>query len=329
MILDVLDGGLLATVQDAGRPDWTHLGVPVSGATDRRSLAIANLLLGNDRAAAAIEVTVGGARFVATEPGTIGLAGADLGARVLGRGRLAIGRTHRLAAGDEVTFDGAPDGAAIGTRSYLALEGGVDVPLVLGSRSTCLPGGFGGLDGRPLRRGDRVRSVVSPRPGRGADHVWPDDGPLVVMRGGAVDVRVVPGPWDGLAELAAIDWRVSGAADRVGIRLDATTPAVSVGGETLTHGVPDGAIQVPPDGRPIILSADHQTTGGYRVVGVVITADQPIVGQLGPGVPVRLVPVTLDAADAALGAERARLDAGAAALREAADWDGLVASAGG
>jgi biotin-dependent carboxylase-like uncharacterized protein len=329
VILEVLDGGVLATVQDAGRPDWTHLGVPVSGATDRRSLAIANLLLRNDRGAAAIELTLGGARFVATGPGTIALAGADLGARVVGRGRLAVGRTHRLAAGEEVTFEGGSEAGATGTRCYVAMEGGVDVPLVLGSRSTCLPGGFGGFDGRPLRPRDRVRSVLASTPGRGADHVWPDDGPLVVARGGVVDLRVVPGPWDGLAELAPIDWRVSAAADRVGIRLNGPTLAESVGGEALTHGVPDGAIQVPPDGRPIILSADHQTTGGYRVVGVVIAADQPVVGQLGPGDPVRLVPVSLHAADAALEAERARLDAGAGALREAADWDGLVASAGG
>jgi biotin-dependent carboxylase-like uncharacterized protein len=329
MILDVLDGGVLATVQDAGRPDWTHLGVPVSGATDRRSLAIANLLLGNDREAAGIEVTHGGARFVAVDAGPIALAGAELGARVVGGRRLPVGRTHRLNAGDEVAFDGGPDAGAIGTRCYLALEAGVDVPPVLGSRSTCLPGGFGGLDGRPLRAGDQIRSALSSTSRRGPDLVWPDERPPVIVRGGVVELRVLPGSWDGLAELAAVDWRVAAAADRVGIRLDAPTPAESVGGESLTHGVPDGAIQVPPDGRPIILSADHQTTGGYRVVGVVIAADQPIVGQLGPGTPVRLVPVGMGAADAALQAAHARLDSGAAMLREAAGWDRLVASAGG
>src|SRR5690349_17280603 len=116
VILEVLDGGVLSTVQDAGRPDWTHLGVPPSGATDPRSLAVANLLLGNDRGAAAIEVTLGGARFVATQPGTIALAGAELGAWVHPDRRLAVGRTHRLAAGDQLALHGAADAAVVGSR---------------------------------------------------------------------------------------------------------------------------------------------------------------------------------------------------------------------
>jgi biotin-dependent carboxylase-like uncharacterized protein len=328
VILEVLDGGVLSTVQDAGRPDWTHLGVPPSGATDPRSLAVANLLLGNDRGAAAIEVTLGGARFVATQPGTIALAGAELGAWVHPDRRLAVGRTHRLAAGDQLVFDGAADASVVGSRCYIALEGGVDVPVVLGSRSTCLPGGFGGLDGRPLRSGDEVRgrdaTRIDPRP----DIAWPEEGPTPSLRDGVAELRFVAGPSDGFEAVAAIEWRVSAAADRVGVRLDAPTLPNEIGGETLTHGVPRGAIQVPPDGRPIILSADHQTTGGYRVVGVVISADLPLVGQLRPGAPVRLVAVTLEVADAALRADAALLDAVAAALHEGAGWDRLAASAG-
>lgn len=333
MILDVFDGGVLATIQDAGRPDWTHIGVPTSGAADARSLAVANLLLGNDPGAAAIEVTVGGARFIAREPGTIALAGADLGATVAGGRRLAVGRTHRLALGDELAFDGAADGAVAGCRCYLAADGGVDVPLVLGSRSTCLAGGFGGLDGRPLQRGDEIRAGRRSTQARRPGLAWPNDEPALVLRDGAVELRIVPGagtdPVDGVEAIAGTEWRVASAADRVGVRLDGSRLASGIGGETLTHGVPRGAIQLPPDGRPIILSADHQTTGGYRVIAAVISADWPVLGQLAPGVAVRLVPVTLEAADAALRTRRATLDAAAEALQEAAGWDHQVASAGG
>ncbi len=329
MILDVVDGGVLATVQDAGRPDWTHVGVPTSGATDPHSLAIANLLLGNEPGAAAIEVTLGGTRLLPRETGRIALAGADLGARLTSGHRLEVGRTHWLVAGDELAFDGNAEGAIAGTRCYLALEGGVDVPLVLGSRSTCLAAGFGGLDGRPLRPGDRIPAGRTSRQDSRPNLAWPLEERLLIVTGGGVELRVVAGPGAGLDAIAGRQWRVAAAADRVGVRLDGPPLGAGIGGETLTQGVPWGAVQLPPDGRPIILSADHQTTGGYRVVGVVIAADRSVVGQLGPGVPVRLVPVTLEAADAALRERHASLEAGAAALREAAGWERLVASAGG
>ena len=123
-------------------------------------------------------------------------------------------------------------------------------------------------------------------------------------------------------------WRIAPAADRVGVRLEG--PALpGIGGETLTHGVPWGAVQVPPDGIPIVLGADHQTTGGYRVVAVVIAADRPALGRLLPGDEVRFAPTDLEAADAALREERAKLAVGARAMRDAAGWERLAASAGG
>ncbi|MBI3752273.1 MAG: biotin-dependent carboxyltransferase family protein, partial [Chloroflexi bacterium] len=156
------DGGLLTTVQDLGRPGHVHEGVPRSGAADGLGLAVANALAGNPAGAAGLEVTIGGLRLRAREAATVGLGGADLGA-VVGpqrgtgapRRRLDPGRSHVLQAGDELTFEGRPtDG--LGCRAYLAIPGGVDVPEVLGSRSTSLVGAFGGLDGRPLRAGDVV-----------------------------------------------------------------------------------------------------------------------------------------------------------------------------
>jgi len=329
VILDVVDGGLLTTVQDAGRPGWTHLGVPISGAADPWSRAVANLLAGNDEAAAALEMTLIGPRLAVRVGGLIALAGADLGGRVVGGRRLASGRSHRLAAGEEITFEGVADG---GARGYLALAGGVDVPVVLGSRSTCLAGGFGGLDGRPLRPGDRIASLDSPDGGGRADVelVWPAEEPNGPGGfGGPLVLRVIPSPDGGADALAEGSWRVAAAADRVGVRLDGQALPPALRGETLTHGVPWGAIQVPPDGAPIILSADHQTTGGYRVAAVVISADLPVVGQLRPGRDVRFIVADLTEADRALRAREEALSAGAASLREAAGWDDFVSSAGG
>jgi antagonist of KipI len=327
MILDVLDGGLLTTVQDAGRAEWTHLGVPESGAADPWSLAVANLLLGNAPTDAALEITVGGPTLLARDGGTIALAGADLGARIAGGRPLQPGRSHRLAAGETIAFDGGRGG---GARAYVAVPGGFDVPVVLGSRSTCLAAAFGGLAGRPLRAGDALRSHAG-APAHAAGIAWPDgdEGEPDRDRTAGVVLRVVPGRDPGLAELAAVAWRVGPAADRVGVRLDGPRLSPGIAGETLTHGVPWGAIQLPPDGVPIVLGADHQTTGGYRVPAVVIAADRPVLGQLLPGDAVRFLEVELDVADATFRDQRARLVAGARALRDAAGWERLVASAGG
>jgi biotin-dependent carboxylase-like uncharacterized protein len=335
-VLDVLGGGLLTTIQDEGRRDWAHLGVPESGTADPWSRAIANLLVGNDPSDAVLEMTLVGPTLAIRAPNgvTIGLAGADLGARIRGGRRLAPGRSHRLAAGDvlEIPGDG-PNGPATGCRAYLALPGGIDAPIVLGSRSTCLAAGFGGLDGRAVRAGDVIAGTLVPKRLITPELVWPEaddpDG-----RGGANSVatailRVVAGPAPGLGALLGVDWRVGSAADRVGARLDGAPLPDGIGGETTTQGVPWGAIQVPADGQPIVLGADHQSTGGYRVVGVVISADRRVLGQLRPGSAVRLVSIDRAAALEAVRGRRAALIAGAAALRDAAGWGALIDAAGG
>jgi biotin-dependent carboxylase-like uncharacterized protein len=321
---EVLEGGLLTTVQDAGRPGWTHLGVPESGAADPWSLAVANLLAGNESGAAALELTIVGPTLRALRPVTIALAGADLGARA-GPRRLAPGRTHRLATGEVLELPGGGP-AGSGSRAILAVPGGFDVPEVLGSRSTCLSAGFGGHEGRPLRSGDLLVAGAWEH-GAGPDRIWPEPEPGATA-GAGVTLRVLPGPAPGLEALLEVAWRVAAASDRVGTRLEG--PIIpEIGGETLTHGVPWGAIQVPPDGRPIVLGPDHQTTGGYRVVGAVCSADLPVLGQLAPGSAVRLAPATHREALDALRARRAALHDGATALRDAAGWDTLVHTAGG
>jgi antagonist of KipI len=325
-VFEVVDGGLLTTVQDAGRHAWTQLGVPESGPADPWSLAVANLLAGNAAGAAAVEATIVGPTLRALRPVTVGLAGADLGTRV-GTRRLRTGQAHRLAAGDVLEMPGG--GPRGGCRAYLAIPGGFAVPDVLGSRSTCLAGGFGGLDGRPLRAGDALQTDASV-PDRPGGHAWPAaDAPLREDPGAAATLRVIPGPADGLDALLGSAWQVSPVSDRVGTRLDGPPLPDGIGGEVTTHGVAWGAIQVPPDGRPIVLGPDHQTTGGYRVVGVVIVADRPVLGQLAPGMEVRLEPTTAGAAVEALRAQRALLRAGEAAIRDAARWDALAHGAGG
>jgi antagonist of KipI len=291
---------------------------------------------------------------------TIGLAGADLGARIRNGRRLAPGRSHRLAGGDIVEIPGdrsGPSGpgpsAAGGSRAYLAVPGGIDVPIVLGSRSTCLAGAFGGFGGRPLRTGDRISAVMpgrteidapqdrGPAPFHGPwrpELVWPEASAVRGDRGtrgaGVAGVstamlRVIAGPSPGIAAVANRDWHVGSATDRVGVRLDGEPVADGIGGDGPSRAMLWGAIQIPPDGLPIVLGADHQTTGGYRVVGVVISADLPILGQLRPGDPVRLVATDRAAALDALRVQREALVAGSAALREAAGWGALIDSAGG
>jgi antagonist of KipI len=329
MTFEIVDGGMATTVQDGGRPGWAHLGVPESGACDPWSLAVANLLVGNDPYAAALEMTLVGPTFVARRATIIGVAGADLGGRIVDGRRLAPGRSHRIEAGQTIAFPG--DGPDRRARTYLAVPGGIDVPETLGSRSTCLAAAFGGIDGRMLRAGDRVRAVAdggreAPTDVTPGERVWPSD-PDAAQ--GERILRVVAGPGPGADALVAGSWRVGREADRVGVRLDGVPLPDGIAGEAVAQGVAWGAIQVPPDGRPIVLGADHQTTGGYPVVAVVIAADRAILGQLRPGADVRFRAIGRGEAITALREQRAALIAGAAALIEGARWDELARSAGG
>src|SRR3954454_11608843 len=188
-LFEVVEGGILATVQDAGRPAWTHLGVPLSGAADPWGLVLANLLVGNEPGAAVIEMTVGGPTLRTIAAVTIGLAGADIGGRVDSGRRLVTGRTHHLAAGEIASFGGAAQGHGAGSRAYVAVPGGVAVPEVLGSRSTCLAAAFGGLDGRPLAAGD---VVLGERSGTLPERIWPEDDPAPDTD--ARMLRVISGP---------------------------------------------------------------------------------------------------------------------------------------
>lgn len=305
--LQVVSPGVLATVQDEGRPGAVRHGVPRGGAMDPFALAAANRLLDNPPGAAAIEVTAGGAAFAVLRATLLAVAGADLGATLSGAPLPAW--TAVLARPGDLVALPARRGAW-GARAYLALGGGVAVPPVLGSRSTHLPGGFGGLQGRALRPGD----VIVAEGGGGdplavAGRTWPPG--ARPPYGPEPALRVLPGPHaecfrpGALATLAQASLQISGSSNRMGYRLEGARVAYGGPVSLPSLGVLPGVIQVPPDGAPILLMADAQTTGGYPILGVVIAPDLPLAAQLLPGDHLRLAPVSREEAIVA----RRQLDA--------------------
>jgi len=293
MSLEVLDPGLLLTVQDLGRQGHEHLGVPRAGAADTRSLAAANRLVGNEPGAAALEATLLGPRLRALADVEIAIAGADFEpVRLTGNRPVDGSRAIRLAADEELGFleAGDPDR---GCRAYIAIAGGIDVPVVLGSRSTSLAGAFGGFDGRPLRAGDVLRTLP-PRP-VGTDEPRPGQVDRSAAGWTSEPIRILPGPAaddpDGGSErwatLLDTTWTVGLDSDRRGLRLeppvDARPGLGAVPADQPSHGVVVGAIQLSPAGHPLVLMPDGGVTGGYPVIAIVVSADLPLLGQLTPG----------------------------------------------
>jgi len=268
--IDVVEGGLLTTVQDPfGRPGWRRYGVQAAGALDPDAAAMANRLAGNSAAAALLEITVLGPTLRLVARARVGLAGADLGAVIDGRA-LAPGSS---AVGSQIHFGERRSGA----RAYLAVAGGIAVPAVLGSRSTDLRSGFGGFEGRALRPGDRLPIGVG-------DDAEPTSRPAAAARVGPI--RVFPGPHHdrflagALDRLCETEWTASSRADRMGYRLEGPPIQRKEMSELPSLGLPLGAVQVPPDGGPIVMLADRPVTGGYPVIACVARADIGRVAQL-------------------------------------------------
>jgi biotin-dependent carboxylase-like uncharacterized protein len=286
--IEVLEPGPLTTVQDSrGRPGWRHVGVPVGGAADPWSALLANRLVGNPDDAALLEITLGGAQVQVDRAATwMALTGGLRGQT--GGIELPINEAWRLRPGGTLRIQGER-----GARGYLAIGGGLEVEPVLGSAATDLRTGFGGLEGRALRAGDRLDvGPMTGRPARWTGTAW--TGPI----------RIVAGPHPEVIEGLVAEWTVAVEADRTGVRLDG--PRVE-GGEVPSMGLPLGAIQVPPDGRPIVMLADRPVTGGYRVPASVIRADIGRVAQLRTGDPLSFALVTSDEAIEALRVSEAEL----------------------
>jgi 5-oxoprolinase (ATP-hydrolysing) subunit C len=333
-VLEVVHAGLLLTIQDRGRPGLERLGVPRSGACDSWALAVAGILAGAGWDAPAAEVTLAGAELLAVETCAVALAGPDLGAERDDGLPLAPDAVHRLPAGARLRFTGSGSrpwtGAASGMRGYLALAGGVAARRVLGSASTLVAAGLGGIDGRALQPGDRLipvrrgdlATVGRAWPAGVARHPASLPGPVRFVAG--PDLRLLPAA--SVAAFAAAGWTVA-AVDRMGVRLDG--PPLPPGAEILSHPLVTGAIQVPSGGLPIAMLADGPTLGGYPVIGVVPRAELPRLAQLRPGDPVTFASVSADEARAAWREQARTLSLVAATIDADAIWHGLAAGAGG
>jgi KipI family sensor histidine kinase inhibitor len=281
-VAEVREPGLLTTVQDAGRPGFRRLGVCAAGPLDPPAHAAANRAVGNAPGAAALECSVAGPVLDFVAPTHFAVAGADLGAVIeradLGSWLVPLGAAVLARPGNVLRFTGRRTGC----RAYVALQGGIDAPEVMGSRATDLPSGFGGLEGRALRAGDpigvgRAAGGVS---SRAAD---------AVAHSRSVRARVVLGPqadhFDArtIAQLLSGPFRLGAAADRVGCRLEGEPLRHAGSSEILSDGMVPGSIQVPPDGQPIVMLQDGPTTGGYPKIATVVSADLPLLAQLVPG----------------------------------------------
>ncbi len=273
-----MDGGRWTTIQDRGRPGLERFGIPPGGAADWFAACVANELIGNRPDAALLECTASGPTLRFDVDGVVAVAGGQTASAVQWQA-LRVARGSSLAVG----------AIAPGLRTYVSVRGGIDVPSVLGSRSFCQRGTFGGGFGRPLAAGDRlpVGQMIGHEP---ASALWPESHRLPLR--GPWEVRVIAGPQtgafagDALERLSATACRVTPDIDRMGLRLE--TPGLRLKGqEILTVPMTAGGIQVTPSGGLIVLHVDHQTSGGYPVIATVISADLPLLAQARPGDTVR------------------------------------------
>lgn len=302
-MIELLSSAALATVQDQGRLGSLRFGVGTSGAMDRLALAAGNLLLGNAEDAAGIEIPVFPFKVRFTEDCAFALTGADCHAR-LNDAPVLPWWVAQARQGDVLTL-GLPI-AKTGSRAYLALAGGVDVPEVLGSRSTQLRGVFGGHEGRALRQGDHLRAAspgIAPASGFG---LLPPSIALPLTQDGRAAMRVLPAAeytrYTAASQAAfwAGEWKITAQSDRYGYRLEGEALVPLAPMEMRSHGIVPGVIQVPPGGQPIVQMRDAQPSGGYPKFGTVIEADLWRLGQAPIGSRVRFIETTYAEAVAAL-----------------------------
>ena len=302
MAIKVNAPGLATTVQDLGRPGYYHLGIPLSGGMDRFALRTANLLVGNDEGAAVLEAVFMGPELEFTADATVAVTGAELPPKVNGELRQTW-TSFRVKAGQVLSFDFLKKGA----RAYIAISGGVEVPVVLGSRSTYALGALGGHEGRKLQAGDQLPVGSTAKSVKEGTSV-----PAALRRGpgNTAELRVLPGLYwhritDGAGKQFFEDtWKVAPEADRIGYRFKGgkalefvpRTPPFGAGSDPsniVDACYPYGSIQVPGGTEPIVLHRDAVSGGGYFMVGTVISADMDLIGQLQPHTPTRFVKVDL------------------------------------
>jgi biotin-dependent carboxylase-like uncharacterized protein len=301
MAVNVIKPGLSTTVQDLGRPGYYHIGIPLSGAMDRLAAKAANWLVGNKEGAAVLEAVFMGPELKFTEEATVAVTGAELPPKVDGEVR-DTWTSFKVKKGQTLSFDFLKKGA----RAYIAISGGIDVPVVLGSRSTYALGALGGFKGRKLEAGDKlpVGKGRAVKEGRSV--------PEKLRRGPGqpAELRMIPGLyWHRITEAAgkqflADTWKVANEADRIGYRFKGGKPLEFVAREQpfgagsdpsniVDACYPYGSIQIPSGTEPIVLHRDAVSGGGYFMVGAVISADMDLIGQMQPNTPARFVEVTM------------------------------------
>jgi biotin-dependent carboxylase-like uncharacterized protein len=291
----VIKPGLFTTVQDLGRWGYQRLGVPVSGAMDEYAFAAANLLGGNRLNDASLEITLIGPEFEALHKAQIAVAGADFSLAINGN-LVSMWETINIEKGDLITFAGS---AQSGCRAYLAVKGGIDVPLVLGSRSTYARGGFGGNEGRALKTGDLIRVFASEKSVKIKRTVPPE---LVPCYDKEFSVDVILGPQEdtftaeGVETFLSSPYAVTPESDRMGYRLTGTPIERKSTAELVTEALVKGSAQVPSNGQPIILMADAQTSGGYPKIATVCTPGASRLAQAKPNDKVHFNKVSLSQA---------------------------------
>lgn len=290
--------GMLTTVQDGGRWGYQGEGMPVAGAMDLQAFRLGNLLAGNDENTAALEVTIMGPSLTVLEgEAIIAVTGADLGFQINGSAA-PLWTAVLVKAGDSLSFSGPKRGC----RAYICFSGGVDVPVVMESRSTYTRGAVGGFHGRALKKGDVIKcgepfglwkkceGLECPEELRPS---YEPEAPLRVIAPGPQEEYFTP---EGVETFYKEEYKVSASADRMGYRMEGPEIEHKDAADIISDAIPLGAVQVPGHGQPIVMLADRQTTGGYTKIGVVCSPDLAALAQRMPGMAVRFVKITLDEA---------------------------------
>jgi biotin-dependent carboxylase-like uncharacterized protein len=301
MAIKVVKPGLSTTIQDQGRPGYYHIGIPVSGGMDLLALTAANWLVGNDAGAAVLEATFLAPELEFTEAATVAVCGAELPPKLDGEAK-PTWTSFKVAKGQTLSFSHLKGGA----RGYIAVSGGVDVPLTLGSRSTYTLGALGGFNGRKLEAGD----VLAVGAGAGAAEGRSVPENLRRRPGAALELRMMPGLyWHRITDAAhdgffADTWKVAPEADRIGYRFRGGRPlefapreppfgAGSDPSNIVDACYPYGSVQVPSGTEPIVLHRDAVSGGGYFMIGTIVSADLDLIGQLQPHQQVKFTPVDM------------------------------------
>ncbi len=275
----VLKPGLFTTVQDSGRFGYLNYGVPISGAMDTFSLVAANLLVANDKNSACLETTIIGPELQALGKTQIAVTGGACSPKINGHS-VPMWQTVTAEEGDVVSFGRMENGC----RAYVAMRGGIDSPVLLGSRSAYVRGGFGGIDGRQLKAEDLIEGFPSSL--LSVHYLIPEE--LIPLFTGRFTIHVVLGPQadmfteSGIEAFLSSQYRVTLEADRMGYRLEGPTIEHKGKAEIVSDALLPGAIQVPKNGKPIVMMRDAQTTGGYPKIAVANTPDLDLLGQARP-----------------------------------------------